>query len=254
MARIPLLRTALALLALLVMGSFARAEDLVFRGTVAYAEAAHLPAASELWVNLVALPSGAPVASAASPISLPAKSPLDFVLRVRTRVLSASAEYGLVAEIRSAGQTLFKSAAPTEVQTPPTAPLALRIVHAPSLAPRSATTEAPPSLLDTAWRITSIAGKPVAPEGAVTLSIAFDHRAGGNSGCNNYFTEASFDGDSLAFGPVAGTRTTCPAEVMEQEAALFAALAATRSHDADGDTLRLLDAAGIPLVGLVRQP
>ena len=86
----------------------------------------------------------------------------------------------------------------------------------------------------------------------VTLSIAADHRAGGNGGCNNYFTEADFDDPPLTFGPIAGTRMACAPEIMAQEAALFAALGATVGYEFSGDTLKLFDAAGIPLVGLVR--
>ena len=38
---------------------------------------------------------------------------------------------------------------------------------------------------------------------------------------------------------------------MDQERAFFAALAATASYEMSGNSLRLLDAAGIPLIGLV---
>ncbi len=100
------------------------------------------------------------------------------------------------------------------------------------------------------WRITSIGGKPAVGERPPTFSITADSRAGGNSGCNNYFAEADFT-DGLSFGPAAATRMACAEPLMAQEAALFAALAAVANYETDGESLRLLDAAGIPLIGLV---
>ena len=41
---------------------------------------------------------------------------------------------------------------------------------------------------------------------------------------------------------------------MAQEERFFAALEATSGYDLDGDTLKLVDAAGIPLAGLIRAP
>jgi putative lipoprotein len=104
------------------------------------------------------------------------------------------------------------------------------------------------------WTVTSIGGEPVLPQTKVTFSIAADHRAGGNGGCNNYFTEASFETPPLTFGPIAGTRMACDPAVMEQEARFFAALEATSGYDLNGDTLKLVDAAGIPLAGFIRAP
>ena len=108
-----------------------------------------------------------------------------------------------------------------------------------------------PVLLDTLWRVTSIGARPVLGGPPVPLSIAADHRAGGNGGCNNYFTEASFEADRLTFGPAAATRMVCAPEIMAQEAAYFAALAAVAGFELGQGSLRLLDAAGVPLVGLV---
>jgi putative lipoprotein len=46
----------------------------------------------------------------------------------------------------------------------------------------------------------------------------------------------------------------CDPFVMAQEARFFAALEATAGYELTGDALKLVDAAGIPLAGLVRAP
>src|SRR5690606_26453514 len=92
--------------------------------------------------------------------------------------------------------------------------------------------EPPRPLLDSVWTVTSIAGEPVPADGLLTVSIAADQRIGGHGGCNNYFTEASFeDGGLLSFGPIAGTRMACEPTIMAREARFFAALAATRAYE-----------------------
>jgi putative lipoprotein len=46
----------------------------------------------------------------------------------------------------------------------------------------------------------------------------------------------------------------CEPTIMARESRFFAALAATRAYELADDRLRLLDAAGVPLLGLVRAP
>ncbi|MDB5474125.1 MAG: hypothetical protein JWP99_1428, partial [Devosia sp.] len=104
------------------------------------------------------------------------------------------------------------------------------------------------------WTVTGIGGKPTISAARISLSIAPERRAGGNSGCNSYFTEASFENAPVRFGPIAATRMACGPEVMAQETALFEALAATTGNKASGRTLHLHDAAGVPLISLVRSP
>lgn len=254
-----LLCAGLMLLALLMLAPPAMADDVTFTGEVTYRERIALPPRAELWVTLVSLPRATPVVGAAANVGPSGQVPLQYSLRVRSDVIATGGSYGLVAEIRAEGRTLFRNSQPVPVDV--MAPLPTLIVvnfspDPPHDAPEQVLPppERPIPLLDTAWQVTSIGGDPVLADTDVTLSIAADHRAGGNGGCNNYFTEADFDGPPLTFGPVAGTRMACAPEIMEQEAALFAALDATVGYELSGDALKLFDAAGIPLVGLVRLP
>ncbi|HEY0033171.1 MAG TPA: META domain-containing protein [Devosia sp.] len=252
-------KLVLAAIALLALATMARAADIVFTGEVTYRERTDLPHGAELWVSLVALPEGAVVASAASRIPSPAQSPLSFTLNVRTTALQPNDRYGLIAEIREGNRTLFRSAQAVPVDALAPSPTVLLVGFSPD--PLPAATDLLPQqnelsnpLLDTVWMVTSIGGAPTLPETKVTLAIAPDRRAGGHSGCNNYFTETSFEEEPLRFGPIAGTKMACAPDVMAQEAALFAALAATVDFEAKAKALKLLDAAGVTLVGLVKAP
>ena len=253
-----LLCAGLMLLGLLMLAPGAMADDVTFTGEVTYRERIALPPRAELWVTLVSLSRATPVVSAAANIGPSGQVPLQYSLRVRSDVIATGGSYGLIAEIRAEGRTLFRNSQPVPVDVIAPLPTLILVNFSPDPphdAPEQVLPpERPIPLLDTAWQVTSIGGDPVLADTEVTLSIAADHRAGGNGGCNNYFTEADFEGPPLTFGPVAGTRMACPPEIMDQEAALFAALGATVDFELSGDALKLFDAAGIPLVGLVRLP
>lgn len=249
-------RIGLAMLGLALLTNAAMAEDVVFTGEVTYRERIALPADAQLWVTLVSLSDGKAVVSAAASVSTRGQVPLQFTLNVRSQVIADGRAYGLTAEIRSQGRIMFRSTEPVHVDTGAPAPTRILVSVAldpPHDAPEPVPpVDAPNPLLDTIWRVTSIGGDPVMPATAPTLSIAADLRAGGHGGCNNYFTEASFIEAPLSFGPVAGTRMACAPDVMAQETRFFAALGAIAGYELAGDALKLFDAAGIALVGLVR--
>ena len=253
-----LLCAGLMLLGLLMLAPAAMADDVTFTGEVTYRERITLPPRAELWVTLVSLPHATPVVGAAANVGPSGQVPLQYSLHVRSDVIAAGGSYGLIAEIRAEGRTLFRNSQPVPVDV--IAPLPTLIVvnfspDPPHDAPEQVLPppERPIPLLDTAWRVIGIGGDPVLADTEVTLSIAADHRAGGNGGCNSYFTEADFEGPPLTFGPIAGTRMACTPEVMTQEAGLFAALGATVGYELAGNSLVLVDAAGVPLIELVRE-
>lgn len=252
-----ILRACMALLGLLLLASAAMADDLTLTGEVTYRERIALPVDAELWVTLVSMPGARPVVSAAAEIGDHGQVPLQYSLHVRSDVVGTVGDYGLIAEIRSEGRTLFRNGQPVPIDVATPVPTLIVVNFSPDpphdppeqiLPPP----ETPIPLLDTAWRVIGIGGDPVLADTEVTLTIAADHRAGGNGGCNSYFTEADFEGPPLTFGPVAGTRMACTTEVMAQESELFAALGATVGYELAGNSLVLFDAAGVPVVELVR--
>lgn len=253
------LGAVLATLVLTLVPGYAAERTVTFTGEVTYRERIALPPDAGLRVTLMAL-SGtepSPVAGASATITGPGQVPLQFVLDVRSDVLSDDGRYGLRAEILSGGTVIFRNTVPAPVD--PAAPQPVRIIVSPApRTPGSAALPAPAegdagtALFDTIWQVRDIGGVEVIAATRLSLSIAPDRRAGGNGGCNNYFTEAGFDGPALTFGPVAGTRMACAPEVMAQEAAFFSALSQTARYEIQAETLYLLDADGNRVLRLVR--
>ena len=108
------------------------------------------------------------------------------------------------------------------------------------------------ALRDTRWVPRQLAGMPVsapADGNEPYLLLHADGTAEGNGSCNRFrgtfFAETP---GSLGFGPLRSTRLACPALATEQ--AFITALTQTKTYRISGDTLRLLDAAGVPLAGL----
>jgi putative lipoprotein len=253
-----LVRILVALLAFALVAP-ALAEDVTFAGLVTYRERMALPEDAALTITLVSLPAAQGIASAHASLGGKASSPIQFNLNVRSDVIAAGGQYGLVAEILSGGYVIFRNREPVLVDVAEPEGNVIEVEFSPPPPHDPPEQVLPPvepvnPLLDVLWTVTSIGGEPVLRQTDVTFSIAADRRAGGNGGCNNYFTEASFEIPPLTFGPIAGTRMACDPFVMAQEARFFAALEATAGYELTGDALKLVDAAGIPLAGLVRAP
>lgn len=240
-------------LALLLLAGPALADNVTFTGTVTYRERIALPQGAQLRITLVALPDGRPIAGASATIPAIGQVPLNYALNVRTAL--STGPYGLVAEIRRGGRILFRNAQPTPVDPAMPAPVDILVQSVPGQ-PAHPPVQPPPipssDLIDVVWTVTSIGGTPVIGTRPPTLSIAPDLRAGGHASCNSYFAEASLTGNRIVFGPAAATQMACAPELMAQENAYLSALAAVAGFEIDGDSLRLLDAAGVALVGLVR--
>lgn len=219
-------------------------------GSVSYRERVALPADAFLQVTLVELPSGAAVAGAAAAVPARGGPPIAFTLNVHNG-LRGDRRYGLVADISSRGRVFFRTTQPVAVAG--SAPTAIVLAFAPGPVPQQPEepAELPIDFAGIVWTVTSVGGRPASGDRTLTLSIAADMRAGGSAGCNDYFTEASLSQDRLEFGPAAATRMVCDSTIMVQEADFLAALAAVRGFEREGPSLRLLDAAGIPLIGLV---
>lgn len=248
-----LTRLLTLMLTLMLFAGGASAQGLTLTGDVFYRERMGLPHGATLYVGLVSLPGGQPVVGAGAPVPAGGQVPLQFSLAVRSDVAKSGGTFGLVAEIRVGGAAMWRNelAVPVDLAAPaPTSILVTRTINEPA-APQPEP-QIDQTLVNTSWQVTSISGSPTIGESPLTLSIAPDLRVNGHAGCNNYFTQATVDGAKLQFALAASTRMACLPDLMTQESAFFAALAAVTSYELSENSLRLLDAAAVPLIGLVR--
>lgn len=248
-------RLAQVIAAFLLMLMPALAAPLTLSGDVVYRERMALPAGAVLHVGVVSLPDGKPVVGAGQTIGTKAQSPLSFLLNVRSSLDRTPGRYGLVAEIRHGDMLVFATPAPVPIDLANPTGLSILVQRVASQpvppTPEPILPMPDPALIGQAWEATSIGGKPVTGQRKPTVTIEADLRTSGFGGCNRYFTEASIDGAALSFGPAAATRMACAPDAMAEELSFFAALAAVSRYEVSDNSLRLLDAAGIPLIGFV---
>ena len=95
-------------------------------------------------------------------------------------------------------------------------------------------------IADVIWVPLEIDGVPV-PEGAgLSLTVHFDGKVEGTTGCNRFTGTADLDAGVMAFGPLAVTEMAClEPEKMQREAAWLKALADVRGFIAAPEGLWL---------------
>jgi len=97
----------------------------------------------------------------------------------------------------------------------------------------------------TAWVLTALPVRDLAPGSTITLRLA-EGQVGGTDGCNRYGARYTLDGDRLEIDAAStvSTMMACPAPVMEQASAYLAALARTHGFRVTGDLLGLVTQDG----------
>jgi putative lipoprotein len=238
-----------AVLAAMLATSPTLAAQVQLPGQVTYRERIALPDEAVLSIELIdlALPDR-PRLSVSAPTGA-GQVPLGFTLTFEDSMILPQHDYAINAEI-SAGDIRFRNAEPYPVtplaQTDPV--LIVTSMVAQNNTASSETVAAPQDLplLNITWEATVIGETPVPAGVDITLQIESDMRAGGNGGCNSFFSQATITEDSFAIGEVARTQRSCFYERNMLEQSYFNALKASVGWVIDGDTLTLLDAAAKP--------
>lgn len=234
-------RLGIALLAgVMGFAGAAAADEPVLTGTVVYLERMLLPAGAVAEVTLEDVSLADAPATALGTVSVPATtSPTRFTLPYDAAAIAAGHSYALRASIRADGELMFTTM--DHVAFDPA-----RLDGYEVLVRRVA---AAPSLFGS-WLAEDIGGAGVLDDVQSTLAIAADGAVSGKGGCNGFGGMATIAGDTLSFGPLAGTLMACPEAVMDQERKFHDALAATAAFrlDAAQRKLVLLDAAGAELI------
>ena len=235
-----------AVLAAMLATSPTLAAQVQLPGQVTYRERIALPDEAVLSIELIdlALPDR-PRLSVSAPTGA-GQVPLGFTLTFEDSMILPQHDYAINAEI-SKGDIRFRNAEPYPVtplaQTDPV--LIVTSMVAQNNTASSETVAAPQDLplLNITWEATVIGETPVPPGVDITLQIESDMRAGGNGGCNSFFSQATITEDSFAIGEVARTQRSCFYERNMLEQSYFNALKASVGWVIDGDTLTLLDPA-----------
>jgi heat shock protein HslJ len=95
------------------------------------------------------------------------------------------------------------------------------------------------------WTLTEVGGEPAVAATIATLTFADDGTLSGNTGCNNFTTSYEVDGSALTVTqPAAATLRACEEPVMNQETAVFEALAGTTEFSLSGSELQLIGESG----------
>jgi heat shock protein HslJ len=101
------------------------------------------------------------------------------------------------------------------------------------------------NLTDNIWLLSELNGQAPITGSAITAEFDEDGRVSGSSGCNNYSTSYTVDGNQLTFSePMASTMMACPEPIMEQERDYTQALADTATFEITNDGLILKDSNG----------
>jgi heat shock protein HslJ len=105
-------------------------------------------------------------------------------------------------------------------------------------------------LLNTYWKLTQLGEQVIAtPQGARELHFVLhseNQRVAGFSGCNSMMGNYVLRGNTLKFDQMGGTLMACTAN-MEVERQFLGMFSDVARWEIEGETLRLLNAAGKPL-------
>lgn len=96
------------------------------------------------------------------------------------------------------------------------------------------------TLADTQWVLTTLGGNTPITGTQITLNFGDDGRVSGTDGCNRYMGSYTESGDSLTFGPLAGTMMACPEDITAQAAVFGVALQNTETFTMTDSELSLL--------------
>jgi heat shock protein HslJ len=102
------------------------------------------------------------------------------------------------------------------------------------------------------WRLVQLAGSGVpfidVPPGVEPTLRIDGTDAGGDGGCNRWFSTATIEGDAIAFGPIGSTMMACEEPRMSIELEYLAKLSQVARWAVSGTTLDLSDAGGAVLL------
>lgn len=109
-------------------------------------------------------------------------------------------------------------------------------------------------LENTQWTAATLNGAPIETDRRPELDLAEGGAFSGTGGCNRFSGQAEISGNQIEFPDnMAATLMACPPPLDEVERGFFQAMQSVTSFALQGDALAFLDAAGEPVIKLVRK-
>ena len=245
---------AIVVSALASFGStVALADDLSISGSVFYRERIALPGSASLTVDLIDL-SQATTTSVASTVVDPAgQVPIAFRLSIPADRLVSGKAYGLMAHIDVDKKAWFANAAPVPVDPAKFAdPISILVTQVSDRTDSNSAVTT--SLKDAEWHLKALGAKNANPEVTTTIIFNEDGSFSGSGGCNRIGGSAKFDGAALKLSDVLSTMMACDDAKSTQEREFLDALSKVASYAVDGDTLVLMDSAGVAIARMAVSP
>jgi putative lipoprotein len=185
--------------------------------------------------------------------------PIRFEIPIDAAAVQANRRYSVRARILVDGRMLYTSDRVAPVLTMGAGThveirmIRTQAVGAPAPAPEMPTLPPDRALENTYWKLVALRGTPATVANGQRephlILQPQNSRVTGSGGCNSFTGPYALKGGTLRFGRAAATMMAC-ADGMAQEQAYFAALDQVRRWRVRGDTLELLDAAGVPVLAL----
>ncbi|PRD45917.1 hypothetical protein C5748_01930 [Phyllobacterium phragmitis] len=227
------------------------AAEKTIHGDVVYRVKVALPPEADLHVQLadVSLADTGAKILAETRVSPIGNGPIPFSLDFDSENIIPGHTYVLQARI-AAGDTLWfvndqqYRIDPQKIQQP----VSINVV----VVRKNADTAQDSPIEGSSWLVEDIYGNGVVDNAQTTLTIGDDGEVSGSSGCNRYFTKASFSAGSLSFAEIGSTYMQCPPALMNQESKFFDALGKTHAYKIEMDKLILLDANGKEILRLAQ--
>jgi putative lipoprotein len=234
--------------------SAAQSADVTIAGSMFYRERMALADNAILFVQLVDTTQAPAGVIGETTVNPAGQVPIVFSLTVDAAGLASEKAHGLIGRIEVDGATWFANNTPTPVNLQDRdARVSVLLLRVAQQSPPERPAEAG-SVKGTSWRLASLGGEDAAAGVISTLTFNDDGNINGNGGCNSFGGKATFEGAKLKFGDLFSTMMACEEAKMKQEAAFLAALGKTASYAREGETLTLLDGAGVALAKLTTAP
>lgn len=215
----------------------------LLRGTVTIKGRVDLPASAQLAVMLddVSLADAPSVTLSKTVFAPVGTQSFGYALAYDPASLKPGHRYALRAEIRAGDRLLYISK--DAIMATGTAPEQSAIMVEPVAV-------ALPTALVGSWKIEKIGDKATAPEAPAFMVFRADGFLSGTGGCNRMMGHVTASGQSVSFGPIAGTRMACPGVRMTQEEAVFSAIGQVATWLISEGKLLLNDTQGSPVLTL----